>query len=104
MDLIEWQGKSRVEEGLREVGKRIGKNNMKTLSESFAYKEEQRHGLMVDRKCGVKGRLFFFSKKEKDVVHKTRDWLLRGIWLCTWGSFVGLGETSEDVEWWHCQV
>ena len=65
MDLIEWQGKSRVEEGLREVGKRIGKNNMKTLSESFAYKEEQRHGLMVDRKCGVKGRLFFFSKKEK---------------------------------------
>lgn len=61
MDLIEWQGKSRVEEGLREMGKRIGKNNMKTLSESFAYKEEQRHGLMVDRRCGVKGRLFLFS-------------------------------------------
>lgn len=40
---------------------------MKTLSESFAYKEEQRHGLMVDRRCGVKGRLFlfFFSKKER---------------------------------------
>jgi len=60
VDLIEWQGKGRVEEGLREMGKRIGKKNMKTLSESFAYKEEQRHGLMADRRCGVKGRLFFF--------------------------------------------
>ena len=49
MDLIGWQGKGRVEEGLREMGKRIGKKNMKTLSESFAYKEEQRRGLMADR-------------------------------------------------------
>lgn len=57
-------GKSRVEEGLREMGKRIGKNNMKTLSESFAYKEEQRHGLMVDRDVGSREGCFSFLFKE----------------------------------------
>lgn len=70
---------------------------MKILSESFAYKEEQRHGLMADRRCGVKGRLFFFSFCRRKRMQFTKQ--AAGIWLCMWGSFVALGETSKDVEY-----
>ena len=35
MDLIGWQGKGRVEEGLREMGKRIGKKKYENTFREF---------------------------------------------------------------------
>ena len=62
--MIERQGKSRIEEGLREMGKRIGKKYENTFRE-FSYKEEQRRVLMADRRCAVKERFFFSFCRRK---------------------------------------